>query len=236
MSGRLLPGRIPLWVDERPGPGPAVLLVHDVGGAPVETACLPSGWHGVVPHLRGHGRSGRVRGGMYVLNDLAADVVRAVALAPAPPIVVGVGRGALVAAVAAASVAENVRALGLVPRGSAPDVGEDPAPSRRRWLEGLWNPPTTPSHVDPLAALPFAEPLYCDDRDLLWRSVPRPVAWAGDAVGAWAEGAPADLRVHADVDVIVAVRRVVEALVGAQASQSGSSGINPASSTLPPST
>ena len=78
--------------------GPAVLVLHDAGdpgaGGPWRQALEDAGWPGDVhaPDLPGHGATAAPEGGTYELVDAAFAVLPLLAeLAPAPPVVVGVG-------------------------------------------------------------------------------------------------------------------------------------------------
>ncbi|MDP1792774.1 MAG: alpha/beta hydrolase [Acidimicrobiales bacterium] len=196
MSGFVIDGRVPIWVDVRAGEGPVAVIVHDIGAPPIDVlgadapAFDAAAAHGPVllPHLRGHGRSGTVRGGIYTLAEFATDVVRVLRRTDAPALLAGIGRGALVAAVAAAAAPTSVQALVLAPGDAAFPCGIEPREARLQLFCEL----TTHGPSQPPASARTPEPLDPADRDLLWASVPRPVVWIGCPHGAWTAGAPAD--------------------------------------------
>jgi len=212
MTGFALPGRVPLWVDQRAGPATPVLLLHDLGKAPIDLRCLPEAWQVLALHQRGHGRSGRVRGGQYTLSDYAADAVRVLRLVQHPVVAIGLGRSALVAALAAAAEPTSVRAVALAPGTADPVCSEQTLPTRRAWVAAISALPASSDTVDAATGLPFAEPLYPDDRDQLWRSIPRPLGWSGQPAGRWAEGARPDVTVGAGADVVTSAVHLVHVL------------------------
>lgn len=147
------------------------------------------------------------------MHDLAADVARTLASNTAPSILVGIGRGSLVAALAAAVEPERVLALALVATDAEILCDSDPVVSRRRWIRQARTVELGPStSVDPMAALAFGEPLLPEDREAIWARIPRPVGWADRPTAAWTEGAPADLDIEASSSMAETIRRLVEAL------------------------
>ena len=152
--------------------GPALLLLHAVGGSSADWSEAAALWPGSVYALDfcGHGRSQWVRGAVYYPELLAADADAALAqLGPAA--VAGAGLGAYVALLLAGGRREQVRAALLLPgRGLAGGGGE---PNFDRPLAEALSP-------DPNAPLPAG----CDPYVGAMERDPRPPDYAAHFAGA----------------------------------------------------
>ena len=108
--------------------GPALLLLHALGGSSADWSEVPALWPGRVYALdfSGHGRSEWVRGGVYLPELLAGDADTAIAEVGAAAIA-GAGIGAYVALLLAGGRRASVPAALLLPGrgleggGAAPD-------------------------------------------------------------------------------------------------------------------
>lgn len=196
-SGLLLDGRVPIWVDQLSRAAStderAVVLVHEQGTSPTTVAPLADVLGGrdvFAPHLRGHGQSGRVRGGVYTTADLAADLVRVVRVIQGRVILVALGRSCLPAVLASAAEPSGVDGLVLMPGTAVIECSNDPRPSRRRWIAQARSGGKATTDVDGWATLPWPEPLFPDDRDEMWGALAAPVVWIGEPFGAWCQEAP----------------------------------------------
>lgn len=134
--------------------GPALLLLHALGGSSVDWSEAPALWPGRVYALdfSGHGRSAWIRGGVYMPEILAGDADAALA-GIGPAAIAGAGIGAYVALLVAGGRREQVSAALLLPgRGLA---GGGALPDFDRDLLTL----VTPSTSSPLP--PGCDPLCC---------------------------------------------------------------------------
>jgi pimeloyl-ACP methyl ester carboxylesterase len=133
--------------------GPALLLLHALGGSSADWSEAAAHWPGRVFALdfSGHGRSQWVRGAVYVPELLAGDADAALAHIGAAAIA-GAGIGAYVALLLAGGRPAAVPAALLLPgRGLA---GGGPRPDLDRPLLPLAANPSLPTDCDPqLAAL-----------------------------------------------------------------------------------
>jgi pimeloyl-ACP methyl ester carboxylesterase len=206
LNGHIIDGRVPIWVETRDGDELTAVVVHDIGGPTLESMDVRG--RALLPHLRGHGRSGPVRGGVYILADLAADVVRILRWADGPVVLAGLGRSALVVALAAAVEPTVVRALVLAPSGADIPCTADPTDARQRWTDAVLRT----GEIEPAPTLPPPEPLHPTDREMIWAEAPRPIAWVGGPVGAWTVGAPADVVVDAGPNLLGDVRDLIDSM------------------------
>jgi pimeloyl-ACP methyl ester carboxylesterase len=96
--------------------GPALLLLHALGGSSADWSEVPALWPGRVYALDfcGHGRSAWVRGGVYAPELLAGDADAALAHI-GPAALAGAGIGAYVALLLAGGRAAQVPAALLLP-------------------------------------------------------------------------------------------------------------------------
>ncbi len=183
-----LDGRVPIHIDRSTGDRPVILIVHDIGTVP-DLSQFHQRHAVVLPHLRGHGRSAAPAGGTYTLAGYAADTLRALRLADEQWIVAGLGRGALVAAAAAAAEPARVRGLILAPGDAEIPCSTEPLEARARWIKAaLDQAPMAPS-----PRLGWPEPLHPAQRDEIWRDVPRPIGWIEAPDAEWTDGAPVDV-------------------------------------------
>jgi pimeloyl-ACP methyl ester carboxylesterase len=200
----MLEARVPMWIDRRKGDGSVAVIVHDVGDAPME---LDDAMGAVLlPHLRGHGRSGHVRGGSFPTADFAADIVRLLRAVEGPVVLAGLGQSALIAALAAAAEPGAVRGLVLAPGSAVVPCDTQPTPLRHRWIAQV----LAAGGVEPTAQQAVPEPLTARHRDLIWSKAPRPIGWVGDPRGEWTLGAPADLVEAETTDRVADVLRLIE--------------------------
>jgi len=131
--------------------GPALLLLHALGGSSAGWSELPASWPGSVFALdfSGHGRSARVHGGVYMPELLVADADAALA-AIGPAALAGAGLGAYVALLLAGGRRDQVGgALLLAGRG----LNGAPQPDFDRPMLSLFKPdahPPLPPDCDPL--------------------------------------------------------------------------------------
>jgi len=146
--------------------GPALLLLHGLGGSSADWGELPAAWPGRVFGLdfSGHGGSQPMRGGVYQPELLAGDADTALAEI-GPAALAGAGVGAYVALLLAGGRAELVPAALLLPgRGLA---GGGPQPNwDRSPVEAIEQAPSTPL------------PPGCDARCSALENDPRPPAYA----------------------------------------------------------
>jgi pimeloyl-ACP methyl ester carboxylesterase len=148
---------------ERPGDGPAVVLLHGFGAQKdvwLEfAAALPDSFRVLVPDLAGHGGSARDTAAAYGAGRLADEVGRWLdVVAPGPVHVAGNSLGGQVAALLALRRPARVRSLGLY----APAGVASPQPSTLDSLlaAGRGNPlvPTSRADFDRLVEIAYAEP------------------------------------------------------------------------------
>jgi pimeloyl-ACP methyl ester carboxylesterase len=127
---RIRNGRVEIVLHQRrAGAGPALLLLHTLGGASADWGDEVDGWPGPVFALdfTGHGESGWLRGGSYDIEpllsdaDLALKEIGSAALA-------GAGLGAWYAVILAGTRAENVPACLLAPGAGLAGGGPEPDP------------------------------------------------------------------------------------------------------------
>ena len=151
--------------------GPALLLLHALGGSSADWSEAPARWPGRVYALDfcGHGRSEWVRGGVYLPELFAADADVALSHIGAAALA-GAGIGAYVALLLAGSRRASVPAALLLPG------------------RGLFGGGAEPDFDRPLTALALADtpmPTGCDPllRALEWDTRPPDYA-AGLAAGA----------------------------------------------------
>jgi pimeloyl-ACP methyl ester carboxylesterase len=107
---------IALWLSQlHAGDGPNLLLLHALGGSSADFPAGAIDWPGPVHALDfcGHGRSGRVVGGGYYPELLAADADAALAQL-GPAYVLGAGLGAYVALLLAGARPELVPGVALI--------------------------------------------------------------------------------------------------------------------------
>jgi pimeloyl-ACP methyl ester carboxylesterase len=142
--------------------GPALLLLHALGGSSADWAEAPALWPGRVWALdfSGHGRSAWVHGGVYYPELLAGDADAALAHI-GPAAVVGAGVGAYVALLLAGGRRDAVGAALLLPGRGLAGGGAQPDFDRR--LTDLYAPA-------PEAALPAG----CDPMLNALERYPRP--------------------------------------------------------------
>lgn len=114
---KLLRGRVSLWLERlRDGAGPSLLLLHELGGSAADFGdAAELGWPGPIHALEfsGHGRSGRIVGGSYAPEQLAADADTALAHLGAAHLL-GVGLGAYVALLLAGARPQRVPGVALL--------------------------------------------------------------------------------------------------------------------------
>lgn len=152
--------------------GPALLLLHALGGSSADWSEAAALWPGGVYALDfcGHGRSQWVRGGVYYPELLAGDADAALAhLGPAA--VAGAGLGAYVALLLAGGRREQVRGALLLPGHGLAGGGAEP--NFDRPLADAFSP--DPDAPLPTGCDPFVGAL---DRD------PRPPDYAAHFAGA----------------------------------------------------
>jgi len=146
--------------------GPALLLLHELGGSSADWGEMAAAWSGSVFGLdfSGHGRSERMRGGVYQPELLAADAD--VALAEiGPAMLIGAGVGAYVALLLAGGRPDLVPAALLLPgRGLA---GGGPQPNWDR---------SSVATLDPAQHAPL--PDGCDPQCCGLENDPRPPDYA----------------------------------------------------------
>jgi pimeloyl-ACP methyl ester carboxylesterase len=114
---RLLHARVELELHElSQRDGPALLLLHALGGSSADWAEAAALWPGRVYALdfSGHGRSQWVHGGVYLPEQLAGDADVALAHI-GPAAIAGAGFGAYVALLMAGARPQQVRAALLMP-------------------------------------------------------------------------------------------------------------------------
>jgi pimeloyl-ACP methyl ester carboxylesterase len=114
---RLRHGRVEIELHaRRQGPGPALLLLHALGGSAADWGPEVDVWPGPVHALdfSGHGRSGWVRGGSYAPELLAGDADAALA-ALGGACLCGAGVGAYVALLVSGARPDAVPAALLLP-------------------------------------------------------------------------------------------------------------------------
>jgi len=189
-----------------PRDGPALLLLHALGGSSAEWSEAPALWPGPVFALDfcGHGGSDWVRGGIYQPEMLAGDADVALAHVGVAALA-GAGVGAYVALLLAGGRPEPVPAALLLPgRGLA---GGGPRPDFDRSMLTPFTPsarPPLPAGCDPLCGA-----LECDPRPpdyaaafaararrlvLLEDGDPRPPWWAAAQRAPTAESLDGDVR------------------------------------------
>jgi len=164
---RLRHARIELELHElSPRSGPALLLLHALGGSSADWAEAAAQWPGRVYALdfSGHGRSQWVHGGVYLPEQLAGDADAALAHT-GPAAVAGAGLGAYVALLLAGARREQVRAALLMPGRGLHGGGAEPN-FDRPVLTSL----TPAAHAD---LPPGCDPLLC-----ALELDPRPPAYA----------------------------------------------------------
>ncbi|MGH0033953.1 MAG: alpha/beta fold hydrolase [Myxococcota bacterium] len=181
-------GRVSLWLHPaRDGEGAPLLVLHALGSDGAEaTRALEPGldvWPGPVYALDfcGHGRSGRVSGGAYYPELMAADADAALARLGPGAWISGAGLGAYVALLVAGARADSVAGAilwpgaGLVGGGVEPDFAAPRRPRRprRRTADpGIQAEPSTdPVLADPglddIRPLDYAQSFAEDARRLL---------------------------------------------------------------------
>jgi len=140
--------------------GPALLLLHALGGSAADWGELPAAWPGRVLGLDfcGHGGSAHMRGGAYSPELLAGDADAALAEI-GPAALAGAGIGAYVALLLAGGRPDLVSAALLLPgRGLA---GGGPLPNWERSIAFALDParhPPLPPDCDPQCSLLDADP------------------------------------------------------------------------------
>lgn len=140
--------------------GPALLLLHELGGSSVDWSEAPAQWPGRVYALDfcGHGRSQWSRGGVYWPEQFAADADVALAhIGPAS--IAGAGLGAYVALLLAGGRPDHVAAALLLP-GRGLDGG-GPAPTFDRPVLAAFDPAANeplPEGCDPLCCILQLDP------------------------------------------------------------------------------
>ena len=138
----LVHGRVSLYLREQPSAaGPGLLLLHALGGSSGDWQEHASAWPGPAHALDfcGHGRSGRLTGGAYYSELLAADADAALAHLGAVH-VAGSGIGAYVALLLAGARPEAVAGALLLPGAGLAGGGPEPAAG-----DGTGNPYTPAS-------------------------------------------------------------------------------------------
>ncbi len=215
-------GRVSLWMEtSRVGGGPALLLLHELGGdgasAVAAHGSALEAWPGAIHtlDLSGHGRSGRLRGGGYTVELLASDADAAIEALDAPVWLSGTGLGAYVALLLAGARPDVVigamlwPGAGLAGGGAEPDFSrlEPPAPIEESGRgSGLQVEPATDPHAlrqleGDLRPADYAETFAAAARHLLLveTATPRPPWWeiARAAPGARALEEPDPRRVFA---------------------------------------
>ena len=131
--------------------GPALLLLHALGGSSADWSELPAAWPGSVFALDfcGHGRSARVQGGVYLPEFLVGDADVALA-AIGPAALAGAGLGAYIALLLAGGRPDHVRAaLLLAGRGLSGSAHPDFDRPMMSMLSPAAHPPLPPD-CDPL--------------------------------------------------------------------------------------
>lgn len=134
--------------------GPALLLLHALGGSTADWGELPPTWPGRVFGLDfcGHGASAWARGGVYYPETLAGDADAALAEI-GPAAIAGAGIGAYVALLLAGGRRDLVPAALLLPGRGLSGGGDwpDPAQSVLRLLDPA--DPPLPDGCDPRLAM-----------------------------------------------------------------------------------
>jgi pimeloyl-ACP methyl ester carboxylesterase len=141
--------------------GPALLLLHALGGSSADWSEAPALWRGRVFALdfSGHGRSAWVRGGVYAPELLAGDADTALAQIGGA-VLAGAGIGAYVALLLAGGRRDRVPAALLLPGRGLEGGGPQPDFDRDVLTPVLPGAgPPLPSGCDPLCCA-----LQCDVR------------------------------------------------------------------------
>jgi pimeloyl-ACP methyl ester carboxylesterase len=144
-------GRVSIALHERKdGEGPALLLLHALGGSAADWGAEIAAWPGRVLALdfSGHGSSGRIRGGAYYPEILAGDADAALAeIGPAH--LAGAGIGAYVALLLAGARPDPVPGALLLP--GAGLAGGGPLPDFEATPGVGWSdlPDEIPGGADP---------------------------------------------------------------------------------------
>jgi len=148
---RLRHGRVELELHELSrAAGPALLLLHSLGGSSADWPGVPSFWQGSVYALdfSGHGESAHARGGAYLAEYLLGDADVALAEVGTAALA-GAGIGAYVALLLAGARPAAVPATLLVPGNGLNGGGSVPDPMRFEALAAMDRGPSEAVH-DPM--------------------------------------------------------------------------------------